>query len=83
MTAPAILAVTVYSKPECVQCRFTKRELDAKSLCYNEIDITEDDEARKVLQDMGISQLPAVAVATDDGEVEWWSGFRIEKIRSL
>lgn len=81
MTAPAI-TVTVYSKPDCVQCRFTKRELESKSLNYNEIDVTLDDEARVLLQDLGIQQLPAVRVESGD-EVEWWSGFRIEKLRAL
>lgn len=80
MTAPA---VTVYSKPDCVQCRFTKRELEAKSLAYNEIDVTQDDDARKLLQDMGISQLPAVRVEHPQSDVEWWSGFRVELIRAL
>lgn len=80
MTAPA---VTVYSAPNCVQCRFTKRELEAKGLEYNEIDVTTDDEARKTLQDMGISQLPAVRVEHPFNDVEWWSGFRVELLRAL
>lgn len=83
MTSPAI-TLTVFSKPDCVQCRFTKRELDSKSLDYNEIDVTVDEDARKLLQDMGITQLPAVRVEHPFNDVEeWWSGFRIEKLRSL
>ena len=81
MTAPAI-TLTVFSKPDCVQCRFTKRELDSKSLEYSEIDVTVDDDARKLLQELGIQQLPAVRVESGD-DVEWWSGFRIEKLRAL
>jgi glutaredoxin-like protein NrdH len=65
VTAPTI-SVTVFSKPNCVQCRYTKRELESKSLDYNEIDVTIDDGARKMLQDMGISELPAVSV--EDGQ---------------
>ena len=82
MTAPAI-TVTVYSKPDCVQCRYTKKELESKSLPYKEIDITQDEDARKLLQDMGIQMLPAVCVDSGIGEVEWWAGFKIEKLRAL
>lgn len=76
------MTLTVFSKPNCVQCRFTKRELDSKSLSYNEIDVTVDEESRELLQELGIQQLPAVRVESGD-DVEWWSGFRIEKIRAL
>lgn len=81
MTAPAI-TLTVFSKPDCVQCRFTKRELESKSLSYKEIDVTIDQESYNLLQELGIQQLPAVKVECGD-DVEWWSGFRIEKLRAL
>lgn len=74
--------VTVYSKPDCVQCTYTKRELDRNSVPYIEIDVTQDAEARKLLQDRGIAQLPAVCVDHDTA-YEWWSGFKLDKIRGL
>lgn len=77
------MTLTVFSKPDCVQCDFTKRELDSKSLEYNEIDVTVDEEARKMLQELGITQLPVVRIEHPFNDVEWWSGFRIEKLRAL
>ena len=36
------MVVTVYTKPQCVQCNMTYRALDAKGISYTKIDITED-----------------------------------------
>ena len=36
------MAVTVYTKPSCVQCTATTRALDARGLSYDIIDLTED-----------------------------------------
>lgn len=73
------MRITVYTKPSCVQCTYTKKELDRIGLAYTAIDVTEDDAARNLLQDNGICTLPYV-VATGQ---EPWSGFKPERIRAL
>ncbi len=40
------MVVTVYTKPQCVQCNMTYRALDAKGISYTKVDITEDARTR-------------------------------------
>lgn len=70
--------ITLYTKPACVQCTFTKKALDKAGLSYETVDISLDDEARDYVMALGHLQAPVV-VAGDDH----WSGFRPERIRSL
>mgnify|MGYP001293846043 CR=1 FL=1 len=70
--------IIVYSKPACVQCTATTRELDRKGIAYKYIDLTKDDEAMSTVRDMGYMQAPVVVAGS-----EHWSGFRPDKIGSL
>ncbi|WP_018633357.1 glutaredoxin-like protein NrdH [Neomegalonema perideroedes] len=76
MTTPA--AVTVYSKPACVQCDATTRALDRRGVAYRLVDLTEDAEAMARVTELGYRQAPVV-VAGD----EHWAGFRPDKIGLL
>ena len=40
-------AVTVYTKPDCYQCRATFRALDKAGIDYTAVDITLDTDARE------------------------------------
>ena len=71
------MVVTVYTKPQCVQCNMTYR-LDAKGISYTKIDITEDTQALEMVKSLGYLQAPVVIA----GE-EHWSGFRPDKINAL
>lgn len=70
--------ITVYSKPACVQCTATTRELDRKGIPYDYVDLTEDDAARDLVQGLGYMQAPVVVAGEDH-----WSGFRPDKIGTL
>lgn len=70
--------IKVYSKPACVQCTATTREMDRRGIAYEYIDLAEDAEAMNTVRDMGYMQAPVV-VAGDDH----WSGFRPDKISQL
>lgn len=72
------MAVTVYTKPACVQCTATKKALDRAGVDYETIDITMDSDARDYVMALGYLQAPVV-VAQD----EHWSGFRPDRIKSL
>ncbi|MFK4362375.1 glutaredoxin-like protein NrdH [Rhodococcus sp. 27YEA6] len=72
------MAVTVYSKPACVQCNATYRALDKAGIDYAIIDITEDDEARDYVMGLGYLQAPVVVASGDH-----WSGFRPDKIKGI
>lgn len=70
--------VTVYSKPNCVQCDATKRALNKAGIAYDVIDFTEDDDARATAVSLGYLQAPVVITSEDH-----WSGFRPDKIKAL
>lgn len=72
------MAVTVYSKPACVQCNATYRALDGKGISYKAIDISEDLNALDVVKAMGYMQAPVVVTDNDH-----WSGFRPDKIAAI
>lgn len=72
------MAITVYTKPACVQCNATYKALDKLGLSYDVVDISENPEARDYVMALGYLQAPVVVV---DGE--HWSGFRPDRIKSL
>lgn len=71
-------AITVYSKPACVQCTATTRALDAKGIDYSIVDLTEDAEAMSTVTELGYRQAPVVIAGGDH-----WSGFRPDRIATL
>jgi glutaredoxin-like protein NrdH len=74
----AIVTITVYSKPSCVQCTATYRALDRAGLEYEVVDITEDADARDYV--MGLGHLQAPVVVADELH---WSGYRPDQIQGL
>lgn len=70
--------VTLYTKPACVQCNATKRELDKLGIDYETVDISVDDKAREMVMSMGHLQAPVVIAGEDS-----WSGFRPDRLRKL
>ncbi|CAN3132517.1 glutaredoxin-like protein NrdH (plasmid) [Mycobacterium sp. smrl_JER01] len=69
--------LTVYTKPNCVQCTATFKALDKAGITYAKIDISVDAEARDYVMALGYLQAPVV-VAGD----EHWSGFRPDRIKA-
>ncbi|MBV7282846.1 MULTISPECIES: glutaredoxin-like protein NrdH [Corynebacterium] len=72
------MAITLYTKPACMQCNATKKALDRAGLEYSLVDISMDSEALDYVMALGYVQAPVVVA---DGE--HWSGFRPERIRTL
>ncbi|HCQ70541.1 MAG: NrdH-redoxin [Alphaproteobacteria bacterium] len=70
--------ITVYSKPACIQCTATTREMDRRGIPYSLIDITKDEQAYDKVKKLGYMQAPVVI-----SEEDHWSGFRPDKIGSL
>src|SRR5574344_1636224 len=71
---------TVYSKPNCKQCEFTKKYLDDMGTPYNEVDVTQDKEALEQLQFHGYLGVPVVAINSLDDS---WGGFRPDELEKL
>ncbi len=70
--------ITIYSKPNCVQCNATYQALDRKSISYQIIDLTEDSQALELVRKLGYQQVPVV-IAGD----KHWAGFRPDMISLL
>jgi len=71
------MALTVYSKPACVQCTMTYRVLDKKGIEYTTVDITTNPAALAyITEELGYSAAPVVVVSDEDH----WSGFRPDLI---
>ena len=72
-------AITLYSKPACVQCTMTKKALEKKGLAYTEVDLTQNPAALEyVTEDLGYSQAPVVVI----DEHNHWSGFRPDRLEA-
>src|SRR6478609_203486 len=72
------MAITVYTKPACVQCTATYRALDSKGIEYEIHDLSEDPTALEQVKALGYLQAPVVITDEDH-----WSGFRPDKIDEL
>ncbi len=72
------MAITVYTKPACVQCNATYRALDAKGIEYDVLDVSQDADALERVKALGYLQAPVVITDEDH-----WSGFRPDKIDEL
>ena len=73
-------SVTVYSKPNCHQCEFTKKYLNEMGTPFNEIDVTQDKEALEQLQHHGYLGVPVVAI---NSLADSWGGFRPDELEKL
>ena len=77
-----MFTVTVYTKPNCVQCSATYRALDKAGVAYQVVDLTSSDELLTwVTQELGYQQAPVVVVNGD--EDNHWSGFRPDLIKGI
>lgn len=70
--------ITIYSKPNCVQCNATYQALDRKQIAYQIIDLTKDTQVLELVKKLGYQQVPVV-VAGD----KHWAGFRPDMISLL
>ncbi|KTF04500.1 MULTISPECIES: glutaredoxin-like protein NrdH [Trueperella] len=72
------MAITVYTKPSCVQCTATKRALKKHGLEFEEVDLLEDADALATVKALGYQQAPVIFAGGDH-----WSGYRPDKIKAL
>ena len=69
------MTITIYTNPNCVQCDQTKRYLDNKSIPYETVDLSTNQDALEMVVAKGFKSAPVVVTDTDE-----WSGFRLEKL---
>jgi len=71
--------IIVYSKPNCMQCNFTKKYLEDKGVSYEVKDIFESEEALNEVKELGFSSVPVISV---EGQ-EAFNGFRPDLLDQL
>ncbi|MGB3161233.1 glutaredoxin-like protein NrdH [Carnobacterium sp.] len=71
--------ITVYSKPNCMQCNFTKKYLDDKGINYTLKDIFESEVALDEVKELGFTSVPVISV---EGR-EAFNGFRPDLLDQL
>lgn len=71
--------ITIYSTPNCAQCRMTYRILDAAHVTYQVVDVSCNEAALAYVQELGYSQAPVVVLS----DHEHWSGFRPDLLATL
>lgn len=70
--------VIVYSKPDCVQCNATYKQLDKHGIDYEVVNLLEDTGALERLKSQGYIGAPVVQAGADI-----WTGFRPDRIKAL
>jgi glutaredoxin-like protein NrdH len=72
------MQITVYTTSNCAQCMMTKKQFDKLGIRYDEIALEQHPELVEKFKEIGLLSAPIVVT-----DIKKWSGFRLEKIRSL
>lgn len=73
--------LTVYSKPNCIQCEMTKMQLNRNKIQFESVDVSEHPEKLEEIKLNGFQQLPVVAL--DEYFENAWSGFNVDRLEEL
>lgn len=73
-------AITVFTKPNCVQCDMTKKLLARLGVEHTLVDVTADPDARAYVTGLGYQQAPVVVVG---GGERHWAGFSPDRLKAL
>ena len=78
------ITITVYSTPDCVACRQTKRLLARQGTPYVEAHISEAPYSIPELNELGYQTAPFVQVLDSTGGlVDEWAGFKPDRIKAI
>lgn len=73
--------LTVYSKPNCIQCEMTKMWLNQNKIQFETVDVSEHPEKLEEIKLNGFQQLPVVTL--DKYFENAWSGFNVDRLEEL
>lgn len=71
--------IKVYSKPNCMQCKFTEDWLQKHNIVYEKLDVTTQPSALARVKELGYQSLPVVYVDSNNH----WFGFRPDRLEAL
>lgn len=73
--------INVFTNPNCMPCKMTKRWLNEHNLPYNELQIADYAEE---LREFGYQSAPVVQVIDADGaETTWSGGYNVKQLQAL
>lgn len=76
--------LTVYSKPNCIQCEMTKMWLTQNKIPFEAVDIEANPGAFELIKHYGYSSLPVVSIDDElSDESKTWMKFQIDKLEAL
>lgn len=79
-----MLTVTVYSTPNCMQCKATYRQLDKLGIGYTVVDLAAPENAELlswITEDLGYDAAPVVVVDQDPDN--HWNKYRPDRLTHL
>lgn len=72
------MQINVWTLPNCVQCTQTKKVLIREGITFTELNLADFPEKIDEFKDLGLTSAPIV-----ETDIKKWSGFRLDKIKSL
>lgn len=76
--------LTVYSKPRCMDCMYTKMYLDQNKIKYENVDIEANPGAFELLKHYGFTSLPVVVIDDEFSDPnKAWAGFQVDRLERL
>lgn len=76
--------LTIYTKPRCMDCMYTKMWLDQNKIEYKNVDIEANPGALELLRHYGWQTLSVVAIDDEiSDKTKTWAGFQIDKLEEL
>jgi glutaredoxin-like protein NrdH len=72
------MQISVYTTSNCMACEMTKKQMTKLGIRYDEIALEQHPELVEKFKELGLMAAPIVITDTKK-----WSGFRLEKIKSL
>ena len=76
--------LTVYSKPRCMDCMYTKMYLEQNKIKYENVDIEANSGEFELLKHYGFTSLPVMVIDdefSDPNKV--WMEFQVDKLERL
>lgn len=78
------MALVVYSRDNCPQCKFTKEFLKKHNIPFETVNVEVQDGALEILRHYGWQSLPVVSIDDElSDQTKTWFGFRPDRLESL
>jgi glutaredoxin-like protein NrdH len=72
------MQISVYTTSNCMACEMTKKQMRKLGIRFDEIALEQHPELIDRFKELGLMAAPIVIT-----DIKKWSGFRLDKIRSL